>query len=283
MRPAPQRTRVPGSVHSINGFHAFTLIELLVVIAIIALLAALLLPVLASAKEKGKRIQCINNIRQLSLTWVTYTVDNNDWLVFNGPTVQGGSLTQKLWVQGEFYYAPDSTNPALITDPRYALFAPYLKTLSVYHCPSDPSMIGNVRYPELRSYSLNAYAGWVGKWDDRLCPANTYRIFKKSTDISSPNPSDLFIFGDVYPASICWPYFGVNEGVNGSEDFFNFPGVSHNQGAGIGFSDGHVARQKWRDPRTIAAKSGNYHAHDDSSPGNVDLMWLRQHASSTVR
>ena len=69
------------SVRSLSrGRKGFTLIELLVVIAIIAILAALLLPVLSKAKDKAKRLGCINNLRQMGQGAIIYAGDFSDSL-----------------------------------------------------------------------------------------------------------------------------------------------------------------------------------------------------------
>jgi prepilin-type processing-associated H-X9-DG protein len=60
-------------------------VELLVVIAIIALLASMLLPALASAREKGRRASCISNLRQLGIAVHAYAADNEGKMPY-GPT-----------------------------------------------------------------------------------------------------------------------------------------------------------------------------------------------------
>ena len=78
----------------------FTLIELLVVIAIIAILAAMLLPVLAKAKQKTVGISCMNNLKQLTLGFLMYPGDHGEYLLACQDNLPHGriSLTgQKRW------------------------------------------------------------------------------------------------------------------------------------------------------------------------------------------
>ena len=247
---------------------AFTLIELLVVIAVIAVLAALLLPALRGAKAQAKRIQCVSQLRQLALNGVSEPYLPAPY-----------QPNQKFWVSGSFYTAPDSTNLDLLLDPRYSLFAPYLKSAKVYLCPGDKdTVVVNSRpEPKLRSYEMNCYVGWYGRTDTRLdYDMQSYRVFRKYSDIAAARPAGLFLFQDVHPSSICWPYFGV---YMRQDAFFNFPSSVHNRGGVVAYTDGHAERHRWLDPRTVAAASWDYHKHNESSPNNSDLSWLRERAT----
>jgi prepilin-type N-terminal cleavage/methylation domain-containing protein len=87
--------RFPPDVRLRLGVTGFTLVELLVVIAIIAILASLLLPTLASAKEKARRINCVSNLHQLGLATHIYALDN-DGKVFNGIRDGGDSYVMSI-------------------------------------------------------------------------------------------------------------------------------------------------------------------------------------------
>ena len=77
----------------------FTLIELLVVIAIIALLAALAVPAVGSALDRGKSAGCLNNLRQIGIATIAYSVDNNYTLP------NAGSGTGDMWAKTISAYA----------------------------------------------------------------------------------------------------------------------------------------------------------------------------------
>jgi prepilin-type N-terminal cleavage/methylation domain-containing protein len=113
----------------------FTLVELLVVIAIIAVLLAILLPALASVKEKGKRLQCGYNLAGINKAINYYCDDNggalpwlrsgpgsgietHPYMVYRQGLLRSGSTTDLLPMKLACLYASGLvTNPKLFYCP----------------------------------------------------------------------------------------------------------------------------------------------------------------------
>jgi prepilin-type N-terminal cleavage/methylation domain-containing protein/prepilin-type processing-associated H-X9-DG protein len=264
----------------------FTLIELLVVIAVIAILLALLLPALSKAKAKAYQVQCVNNLHQLSIVWQLYADNNDGKLVSNGyGTERGAAPDQKLWVVGDEHIYPEAfTNFNYLLDPKFALFADYLRAPKVYKCPADRTSIsmGGQELPRVRNYSLNAFFAWDYPSTDEGKRDPNYNTFRKVADFAAYNPSGLYTFVDASPVNICYSAFVLFMGDTGW--FWHRPSVEHSGGGTLAFADAHVEAHRWKDPDTTKyARDGGlgdgYH-FAFVKPRNPDLLWLQEHATA---
>ena len=170
------------------------------VIAIIAILASLLLPALASAKaQRSQHVACLNNLKQLSISWQIYAGDNRDFLPPNSfvydiisdtPIDSGPSWCTNL--------APWDTTPVGIEN---GLLFPFNSSDGIYHCPADKSQVetrsgaplGQTRF---RSYNMSQSINGMAAFSDlytQFVPA-----FSRFTGIIAPEPRSI-----VSPLSKC--------------------------------------------------------------------------------
>lgn len=155
---------------------AFTLIELLVVVAIISILAALLLPALSQMRETGRRMQCLNNLRQIGLALHLYAAENGQYPpIADDFSVASPQFTS--WGLGNMDVRAGKQSEYI----RTGLYPQYLSDNRVFYCP------GRGYYDEDGTSYWPTYVGYMF-----FC--NMLNIISASAPIGDPDGSRVAPF-----------------------------------------------------------------------------------------
>ena len=257
----------------------FTLIELLVVIAIIAVLMGILMPALHAARDQGKRMQCMANVKNLLMAWYMYQ-DENDGKLVNGNVPSNSNFNQSdewFWVEppqdeeGNYTGDPEPTEEEEIRGIMRGALYPTVKSVDVYRCPSDQRKRnpGNATF---RSYSI---AGGMNG-EERDTGWLTGRAIVKYSQIKNPSIKYVFV-EDADPRA--WSKGSWVVPPEG-DSWYDPLCVWHNNRSALGFSDVHVEMHRWQDKRTLEiaelAEMGKNGAFNASHPGSVDLKYMQE-------
>jgi prepilin-type N-terminal cleavage/methylation domain-containing protein/prepilin-type processing-associated H-X9-DG protein len=279
-----------------RALRGFTLIELLVVIAIIAILAAILLPVLAAAKQRAWEADCINNKRQIQTAYLLYVQDNNDKLPLN--TVNAGNPGSG-WVTSYLDWTTSSQNTNVANLMNGTLGDYTAKTIGCYRDAADiyvaPAQSGVGWTHRIRSVRINGYLAHYPiepTWNTTSWTTSMGIDFTNNWKMNNiKSPSLTWVFIDAHPdtgtpGGVGHPYDGVFSLPPGSvpTSWNDMPASYHNRrNCGFSFADGHAEMHHWLSSTTIipVTYQGGLFGVTTSVKDTRDIWWTFYHACNS--